>query len=117
MLIDAEAELCTQVCAPKEHPPRDAGCCILKSSILEAATWVLVGSVVWSERMMTSVPMVYVRRVELAEKRSIQLGPGIIIHCSVVNRCHETQELAEDMKPKLPSFTGFSIYLLSDLAS
>lgn len=56
-------------------------------------------------------------RVELAKQRPVQLCPGVIIHCSMVNRCHEAQELAKDMKPKFPSFAGFPINFLMNFAS
>lgn len=68
-------------------------------------------------RWAPSVPVAFVRGVELAKKRSIQLCPGIIIHCGMVNRCHEAQKPAKDVKPKFPSFAGFPIYFLVDFAS
>lgn len=69
------------------------------------------------ERWAPSDPMAVITGVELAKKGSIQLCPGIIIHCGMVNRCHEAQQLAKHMKPKFPSFAGFSIYFLVDFAS
>lgn len=69
------------------------------------------------ERWAPSGPVAVITGVELAKKGSIQLCPGIIIHCGMVNRCHEAQQLAKHMKPKFPSFAGFSIYFLVDFAS
>lgn len=68
-------------------------------------------------RQAPSGPVAVITGVELAKKGSIQLCPGIIIHCGMVNRCHEAQQLAKHMKPKFPSFAGFSIYFLVDFAS
>lgn len=70
------------------------------------------------ERRALSLPVAgVVGSAQLAKKRSIQLCPGVIIHCGVVNRCHEAQQLAKDMEPKFPSFAGFPIYFLVDFAS
>lgn len=52
-----------------------------------------------------------------SKQRTIKLRPGIIIHCTVVNRCHEAHQLAMDMIPDSPSFTGFSVHFLLYFAS